>query len=57
MGCPHTEFRKGQRVIVIFKDGRKLVDKYLQKRSGFVVLKESGSVKLSEVRQISIFRA
>lgn len=33
MGCPHTTFYRGQRILIILRDGTKLVRKFYDKRS------------------------
>ncbi len=54
--CPHSEFRKGTKVLVMFTNGKKLIDKYVEKKSGCVFLERRGKVLLSDVRQICINR-
>jgi len=54
--CPHTSFRQGKRIIILFKDGTRLIDKYLGNKSGYLIMKENGRIKLSEVRQTGIYK-
>jgi len=52
----HTEFRKGQRLIVTMRDGKKFVDKYDETKSGVVILRETGKHKIKDIRAITIYR-
>lgn len=52
----HTEFRKGVSVFVHMKDGKKFYDRYEEKKSSYVFLKDAGKVKIKDVRAISVFR-
>lgn len=54
--CQHTDFRKGQKVMLIMRNGEKLVDRYVEKKSGAVIMRDSGRINLSTVRQIVIYR-
>lgn len=52
----HTHFPKGKRVLVIFKNGEKLIDKYLEYKSGKVLLEKNGTINLRKVRSITIYK-
>lgn len=52
---PHTEFRKGQRVMVMFRDGTKVVGKYLSKSSKGIDL-DIGSFATKTIRQVVIYK-
>ena len=52
----HTEFHKGSKVFVIFRDGTKVVDRWEAKKSGVVILRKLGRVKTSTLRSLTIFR-
>ena len=54
--CIHTDFRKGQRLVVTMNNGYIFVDKYVENKSGVIILKESGRLKLSSIRAITIYR-
>lgn len=56
MKCPHTDFRKGQRLLILMRDGSSFVDQYIEKKSGVIVLKDLGRTKLKNVRAITIYR-
>ena len=51
----HSEFRKGQRVIVHLKGGSKVVGKYTGKESKFIVI-DNQRIPRETIRQISIYR-
>ena len=52
----HTEFRKGTPVFVRMRDGSQITDVFQEKKSGAVILKDKGRVRLSAVQSISINR-
>lgn len=52
----HTSFRQGQPVLVHTKDGRQFKDKFQERRSQFVVLRNHGKVLVSDIRAMSIPR-
>lgn len=52
----HTSFSKGTPVLITFKDGRKIIDKFKDKKSGIVIFDEVGSIKTKELRNITIFK-
>lgn len=52
---PHTEFRKGQRVIVLFRDGTHYIGKYVDKfRNGIEV--DDHKFLTMHIRQVGIYR-
>ena len=55
-GCPHTSYRKGQKIIIFLNNGNKITDKYIEKKSGVVVTKKNGRIQTKDIRSISIFR-
>lgn len=54
--CPHTDFKKRQKLMVTMNDGHRYLDKFVEKKSGVVILADSGRVSLRGVRAITIFR-
>lgn len=52
---PHTEFRKGQRVMVMLKNGGKIVGKYIGKHSKSIEL-DVGTFSTKSVRQVVIYK-
>lgn len=58
MGCPHTWFRRNQRVWVHLKCGEQFVDHYIERtrRSSCVKLRKRGVIKVKDIRAMSIYR-
>lgn len=54
--CAHSDFRKRQRVLVIFKSGKKFVDRYMETKSKYIYFEKLGLVKKSHIRQVLIYR-
>lgn len=52
----HTSTFKGKRVYVALKNGDKFVDKFLDKKSNYVLLDEKGKVNKSDIKTMTIFR-
>lgn len=53
--CPHTSTYTGKRVLIRMKDGTKFVAKFLEKKSGRVVL-DTGSISVKNPDSMSIYR-
>ena len=49
----HYNFRKGQRVRVILKDGQHIVGKFDETKSGVIIV-EGKRISLSKVRSVTI---
>jgi hypothetical protein len=56
MGCPHTEFRKGQRLIIRFKNGEVFIDHYVSKKSGVIILKKLKRVQVKKIKTVGIYK-
>lgn len=56
MSCPHTQFRKGQRIHIILKSGSSFVDIYRDTKSGVIVVEGAGRVQIEDIRACSIYR-
>jgi hypothetical protein len=52
----HTSTYKGKRVYVVLKTGEKFVDKFVDKKSGYVVLAEKGKIRKASIKTMTIFR-
>ncbi|MBT5954599.1 hypothetical protein HOG98_07745 [bacterium] len=52
----HTSTYKGKRVYVLLKDGTRIVDKFKDKKSGYVVLEEHGKIQKSKIKTMTIYR-
>ena len=54
MGCAHTNFARGKRLLITFRDGTKTVDWFVEARSKFIVLKNAGRVMRDDLKSIQI---
>ena len=58
--CPHTNFRKGQRIVVILKSGGrfidKFIDKFIEKKSTYIITENNGRTPIKNIRQAVIKR-
>lgn len=54
MRTPHTSFHKGTSVFIILRDGEKIEDKFLDHKSGCVILRRSGKIDVKKIRSMSI---
>jgi hypothetical protein len=52
----HTSTFKGKRVYIALKNGDKFVDKFMDKKSGYVVTKDHGKIKKGDIKTMTIFR-
>ena len=57
MRTPHTSTYKGKRVFVILRDGQRFVDKFLDKKAGYIVFAGRGRVPVREIRVFTINKA
>ena len=51
----HTDFRKGTKLWIIFKDGRTIKDKFLESKSGLIIC-EKQRYSTSLLRSVTIWR-
>jgi hypothetical protein len=56
MRTPHTAFKKGTTIRVVMRDGTVHIDKFIDKKSGVVVLKTHGRIPIEDIRVISIYK-
>jgi hypothetical protein len=54
--CPHTSFKQGKKIIIIFKDGTKRIATYLGNKAGVILTKELGRVKVNKIRSTGVFK-
>jgi hypothetical protein len=54
--APHTRVHKGKKVLVLLRDGTRLVDKFQAYTSTTIVLYEHGAVAKVDLRSMSIVR-
>ena len=52
----HSSTYKGKRVYIALKDGTKFVDKFIDKKSGYVITQDHGKIKKSTIKTMTIFR-
>lgn len=51
----HYAFPKGVRLLIIMKDGSKLIDKYVEIKHRTLVL-ENGTIKYENIRSTTIYK-
>ena len=54
--APHTRVPKGKKVLVLLRDGTRLVDRFHAYTSTTIVLSEHGAVAKADLRSMSIVR-
>ena len=54
--APHTRVHKGKKVLVLLRDGTRLVDRFHAYTSTAIVLSEHGAVAKVDLRSMSIVR-
>lgn len=52
----HTSTYKWKRVFVVLKTGDKFVDRFMEKKSGYVFFEEKGKIAKSAIKTMTIFR-
>jgi len=52
----HTTFYKGKRVHVILRDGRRFVDRFVEKKRSSVVFVDLGELSLRKIRSMSDYK-
>ena len=52
----HTQFRKGQRVILTLRDGTRIIDHYDEREGRFVRLRKRGRIRCCQIRAMTIYR-
>lgn len=50
----HSSTYKGKRILIILKDGRKIIDKFKDKKSGKIITEEHGAIPTSLVKAMTI---
>jgi len=50
----HTSTYKGKRILLILKDGTKLIGKFKEKKSGAVFTEEHGRIPTSQIKAMTI---
>lgn len=52
----HSAVAKGKRVLVVLRSGERIIDKFLDRGNGWILLMAHGRVKLEDVRCVTIWR-
>lgn len=50
----HTSTYKGKRILIILKNGEKLIGRFKDKKSGFVITEEHGRISTSQIKAMTI---
>ncbi len=50
----HTSTYKGKRILIILKDGTKLIGKFKDKKSGYIITEEHGRISTDTVKAMTI---
>lgn len=50
MRTPHTSTYKGKTVFIILRDGTQIIDKFLDKKAGVVILEKTGRLPVGSIR-------
>jgi hypothetical protein len=53
----HTSTYKGKRILIILRDGRKLIGKFKDKKSGMVITEEHGRIPTNQIKAMTICKA
>ena len=54
--APHTSVRKGKRVIIILDNKKKIIDKFVEKKSSYIVTEEYGKIARKDIKSMSIYK-
>ena len=52
----HTSTYKGKRILIILKDGTKIVDKFKDKKSGMIITEKHGKIRTDTVKAMTIYK-
>lgn len=52
----HTSFPKRTKVNIIMKDGTRIVDRFVDKKSGRIHFEKTGWMSISTIRSMTIWR-
>lgn len=52
----HTSFHKGTPLLLIFRDGKRCLDKFVEKRSRGFVVEKLGYLHTKNLRNVSVFK-
>ena len=52
----HSAVARGKRVLVVLYTGERIIDKFLDRGNGWLLLAEHGKIKLEDIRCVTIWR-
>lgn len=52
----HTSTYKGKRILIILKDGTKIIDKFKDKKSGYVYTENNGKISTKIMKAMTIYK-
>ena len=52
----HSSTYKGKRVYIVLKNGEKFVDKFVDKKSGYVFTEQKGKIRKADIKTMTIYR-
>jgi hypothetical protein len=52
----HTSTYKGKKILIILKDGTKIIDRFKDKKSGTIITENHGKIKTSLVKAMTIYK-
>ena len=50
----HTSTYKGKRILIILKDGTKIVDKFKDKKAHYIITEVTGKIPIKQVKAMTI---
>jgi len=50
----HTSTKKGKRILIILKNGDKIIGKFKDKKSGYIITEEHGKISTSIIKAMTI---
>lgn len=56
LGAKHTVCRKGNEVVIKLLNGDKIVDVFLERKNGVLLLKNYGRIKKGEIRSFAVLK-
>ncbi len=55
MRTPHTSFKQGTKIRIILRDGKMIVTKFLDKKSGKMITTD-GEINIADIRSCSFYK-
>lgn len=54
MRTPHTSTYKGKTVFIILRDGTEIIDRFVDKKAGTVILEKYGRLGVAQIRSFGL---